>query len=367
MAYPDLATVVFALPALLLSVLLLIFTFIRQNRPQNAKDRSVLKSMAIVIPFRSEGAGTLNQAKYFGELFRESANIPIYWIDDHSSHHPEELAEYTADRDGFHLLSSTGKPGKKHAIHFALNTLNTEWIFLMDVDSRPNKTILSLLQTPIDRRCKMLLAPIRPKPSLSLLRKFFDLDFISLHFAGLKSILIKQPLLANGAAMLINRKAYFASIHHRKDWDINSGDDVFSMMAMSKELGYHAIGILPVDETAVEVSFPNSFSDLWAQRTRWVSKVGRVSGGWFQFVSWLVLAGVLAFFPLAWLSINLADPVAFAVFVALLIAQIVYLTTACIGLQRKDLLWMILPAIFLYPFYLVSVVATSIFTKPNWK
>lgn len=367
MELPDSTVVILAVPVVFLGMLLLIFTLKKQYQAPNSDVGTLTPGIAVVIPFRNEGENLIDQAGYFSKLFGKAPSIPIHWVDDYSTDDLRAFTDFIADKEHFHLIRSSEKPGKKRAVKYALQTVNADWVFLMDVDSRPDVAILSADYVNMDSPQKMLLVPIRPKPSPSLIRKFFDLDFISLHFAGFKSVALKRPLLANGAAMMVNRTAYLQSLRHRTDWDIDSGDDVFAMMAIKSEFGSESIGALPLETPGVEVSFPDILPKLWSQRSRWVSKVGNIKGGWFQFVSWVVLTGTLVLLPLVYIGIRDANPVAIALFVFLVLAEVIYLLVACVKLRRRDLIWVIIPAIPLYPFYLVGIIATRIFGKSTWK
>ncbi len=365
--YLDLTVVVLSLPVVLLAVLLLFFSVKKQYRPSNTNTPTISPSLSVIIPFRNEGSNLLAQARYFSKLFENVQRIPIYWVDDYSTDDVSDFINFTEQQNNFTVIRSSEEPGKKHALKLAIEKANTDWVFLMDVDSRPDRAILSTDFMNIDAQQKMLLVPILPKPSTSLIGKFFDLDFISLHFAGFKSVAFKRPLLANGAAMLVNRDAYIKSLKHRTDWDIPSGDDVFAMMAIKSEFGRASIGALPLESPGVEVSFPDNLSALWSQRRRWASKVSQIKGGWFQFMSWLVLTGSIAILPIAFIGVFNSHPFALGLFSFFMIAEAVYLILACTKLRRRDLIWIIIPAMALYPFYIVGILATPIFAKLTWK
>ncbi len=225
----------------------------------------------------------------------------------------------------------------------------------------PNAEIL-----PADAKC--VLIPITPVKRKGWIPAFFDLDFLSLHFAGLASANNNSPLLANGACMLICRKAFVSTIDQREDWTEPSGDDVFAMFAIANMYGNHVVKTLDLYDSPARVHFPSRLKELWYQRTRWISKTGQIKNTWFQFVSIIVLLTQVVLIANGFLIFKYPELyTAFIITISIILTEIVYLAIGAERLNRRDLWVFIIPAVFIYPFYLLALLIFSIFAKSKWK
>lgn len=345
-------------------ILLLIFVFSFNAREVNSK-KIHQRDIVFLVVFRNEGSKLINQIEAFLKS-KNSLRHRVYWIDDFSDNIPDGMEELISSNPNYHLYRRVnGEQGKKYALEYGLNLANSQWVFLLDADSIPQRNILESESFQIGLDWKMVLIPLSPKKSSGFISNFFDLDFISLHFTGLCSSRMNKPLLSNGAALLINREAYLKSMHIRTDFDIPSGDDLFAMFAIKRLYGASSIGCSK-SIGKVTVSFPESFSDLWSQRLRWIGKTPQIRDNWFQFISWLVLFCWILIYPLALYSFINYDFLILRMLIVFLMTIFLYLAMACSFVKRRDLIWFILPSIFFYPFYLSALVLTSIFQKKSW-
>lgn len=337
-----------------------------KRKPQPTK---AIPELTMLLPFKNEMTILPDILSRLRTLLRANPNVKLWLLNDHSSdlgdHNRHELEV------GRQIILKNMPPevtGKKAVISHAIKDTCTDWVLVIDADTDvpqeliiPNAKIL-----PSDAKC--ILVPITPVKRKGWIPAFFDLDFLSLHYAGLASANNNLPLLANGACMLICRKAYLNTIDQRSDWSESSGDDVFTMFAIAKMYDNHAIKTLNLYDSPASVHFPNRLKELWNQRTRWISKTGQIKNNWFQFVSVIVLLTQLVLIVNGFLIFKYLElSSTFIISIAVILVEIVYLAIGSARLHRRDLWVFIIPAVFIYPFYLLSLLIFSIFAKSKWK
>ena len=352
--------------AAFLGVLLYLLWWPSQSLPKHSMK---LEALTILIPFKNEASQLPSLIKCLKSVLISNPLVKVQLLNDHSTDlKPQFISEL--DLSGQITLHNAGEKifGKKAVLNEAIKKVSTPWILLMDADVELSDYFLDHLKMHISESDKCVLIPLSPNKRKGIVASFFDLDFLSLHFAGLKSASLGRPLLANGACMLLNRDAYIESVPLRNDWQIESGDDVFAMFAIAKKYGRKAVVASANLRRPVSVNFPSSFKTLWQQRLRWIGKTGRIENNWFKFVAITVLMMQISLIPAA-ILITQGQLSAFgtAVVFIVLIAEILFLAKATHQLRRIDLWVYIVPSVFIYPFYLLALGIFSTFAKPKWK
>lgn len=336
---------------------------------KKSSENKRVDKLTVLIPFRNDYAAVEILQNRLEKRIPLDEKIRVVFIDDHSTDLPEDYIKQRDITGRFEFISArTGVTGKKAVVREAIKKVDTEWILLLDADTNPSAELFKLGNLRFWKNAKMVLIPLYPQTARGFIRAFFDLDFLSLHFTGLGSARIGIPVLANAAALLISQGAYLKSEKIRTDWNLPSGDDIFLMTSIQKLFGNRAICVLPSFKPLCGVSFPKDLKSLWHQRLRWVAKVNHVKSTPFQVYSWVVLlaqmailgCGVLLFLnsPIRYLWLPIG---------AVFISELVLLALACIFARRLKLLVAIIPALFIYPFYLFALVVSGIFVRPIWK
>ncbi|NEN23985.1 glycosyltransferase [Cryomorpha ignava] len=328
-----------------------------------------LNGLTILIPFKNEKAVLPHLIKQLTTKLKLNPTVCVWLLNDHStdlSATDLEKLELPAQIKLFPPIK--GVTGKKAVWREAIKRVETEWVLIMDADTEPSELLFTSGVRLIPKGAKCLLIPIIPSKRMGAIASFFDLDFLSLHFAGLASAKANKPLLANAACMLMQREAFLKSAKERNDWSEPGGDDVFAMFAIAKMFGANSITTVQNASLFTKVHFPKQAASLWYQRLRWISKTGKIKNAWFQFIAWTVLfAQILFLIGLFFLFKSMAGFLTLVAAAMIIIAEIVYLALISAKLKRRDLWPYILPAIFIYPFYLLALVIFGTFAKPKWK
>lgn len=328
-----------------------------------------LTQLTVLVPFKNES----KIIRYFLDNLRtvipSYGSVTVLFVNDHSNDLTSELVN-TIEKDAnfrmFDLPDSLH--GKKSAVRYGMEHAESSWILQLDIDTLPKSELFSRLDKLIPKGAKMVLVPLHPKKTNGVIPAFFDLDFLSLHFTGLGMARLGVPVLSNAAALFVNREAYLKACEIRNDWNENSGDDIFAMMAIKKFFGSKSIKVIPDRYPLASVLFPEGFKALWNQRLRWISKVGQVMNSEFQAISWIIL--LVQIFILSgyiFVTTNGINAIVLISMVTIFVSEIILLAFASIFARRRELLIYLIPAVLIYPFYLLALIISSAFKRPTWK
>ncbi len=350
--------VLYAYGVLLVALLVI---FWQALKPKDAAAEFPL-DVTIVIPFH-------NERDALPGLIRNSVNLghKVLLVNDHSNDLDEnELRRMVPGGNMLLLHLPQGLYGKKAALHFGIEHSVTEWVLTSDADTFINRDWLLAAGALTTKDAKAWVLPVKPAKQPSWGSKWFDLEFVGLQVVGLASAKAGMPLLANGAAFLFQREAYMMSYNQRRDLEIPHGDDIFTLHAIASTFGNMALGASMGAGVAALASFPEKVDALWLQRCRWIAKVPAVRSMPFAAVSALTLLAHVAHgcMLILWV-LDIAD--LGTAFWLKIVLEAALLTTGVLYFRRLDCLWLILPGLFVYPFYFMSLILGSILIKPRWK
>ncbi len=349
-----------------LLLLIIFFSLIIRRKPAMKGRRS---SLTMVVPFKNERQDLIKCLNYYLEKKVLTFCDQIVFVNDHSRDISADELDVIFQNFPFTLIHlNTTNSGKKAAIHQAVEMASTEWIFTADIDSRPQFKQFDGILDAVNLSVGCVVVPIGPFKSEAAARKFFDLEFIVLQAVGCGMAGMHIPLLANGAALLFRKEYYLQSAKTRKDWNIPGGDDIFTMLAISSVYGRKAVYSVIPKKPPAEVDFPVGFEALWNQRLRWIHKVPDVKNHWFTLIAWLAL-GVNLIFIASWIAGIVQGAIEFPIVISLVkwIPELLLLTWGVLYFRRMDLIWFFLPALLLYPVYLLILAGTAQFHNPVWK
>lgn len=328
-----------------------------------------VNKLTVLVPFKNESHQLPVFLNYLKRAIPTNRDVNILFINDHSDDLTPKLIEEIEKEESFHLLTlPENLAGKKSAVTYGVQHSKSEWILQLDIDTSPDSELLNPGNRLIPIGSKMVLIPLHPTKTGGIASVFFALDFLSLHFTGLGMARLGVPVLANAAAMFVNRDAYLKALEIRTDWKEPSGDDIFLMMAIRKIFGSSSIKVIPNLYPLASVLFPKGFKKLWNQRRRWISKTGQVQNFSFQFLSVIVLlVQILLFYGYCFIAISGMKTVVTLPMSIIFISEIFLLAIAVIFAKRSELLIYLIPAVLVYPFYLLALIISSVFKRTSWK
>lgn len=328
-----------------------------------------ITELTVLVPFKNESKYIRSFLDHLRTVIPPNGSVKLLFINDHSHDlTPALVKEIEKDAYSRMINLADNLHGKKSAIKFGIQQSKTQWILQLDIDTSPGNELLIPADKLIPTGAKMVLVPLHPQKKRGIISAFFALDFLSLHFTGLGMARLGVPVLANAAAMFLNREAYLKACEIRTDWNEPSGDDIFAMMAIKKLFGSKAIKVVPDLYPLASVLFPKDFEALWNQRLRWISKVGQVHNFWFQAVSWIVLlVQILILSGYIFIALNGLNYIISVWMAIIFVSEIILLAFASIFARRTELLVYLIPAVLIYPFYLLALIISSAFKRPSWK
>ncbi len=352
------------LPILLFS-LILIFLISGKNR--SVKSGFTPSRISVLITFRNDVVELSLLINRLIKILPSDGSVEVILVNDQSDQNLAKINALLAADRRFRMINPLAEHrGKKMATRYAMNLDLHAWVLFLDADTIPGEALIKL-DFSISAATKMALIPLRPEPGKSLIRKFFDLDFLSLHWSGLRSANMGRPLLSNAACLLVNREAYLNTVSDRPDWKRASGDDVFLMFAIANRYGRKSVSTLNICGEHTTVSFKNSFNELWSQRLRWVSKTPAIANPWFRIVSTTVLMSSISLIAaVALFAFQYNMGTFFYMAVAAIALEAIALMLACKNHGRNDLMAYVIPAIFIYPFYLGALSISSLIYRKEW-
>lgn len=260
-----------------------------------------LENITVVIPFRNEEkriAPLLN-------LIRESDSLPfeLIFVDDHSVDQSDYMIQQLLTDSIKCIALPPTEKGKKRAIYEGVMAAKTEYILTLDADIQwSNEYFLNLGQL---KEADLHVLPVTHTSSL-FLNRFLQQDVF---FATILNLSITgwcRPIFCSGANLLFKKEAYLEAVSESSYFEIDSGDDVFLLREFQKNK--KQIEVQTDSSLEVETTLPQSFSEFFNQRMRWLGKAFKVGDTLanalaqiqfiFAFTNLFFLAGCWFFLPI---------------------------------------------------------------------
>ncbi len=355
--------------------LILAFIFgLNKNKCVKYKNAIPENRFSIVIPFRDEAHNLPNLLNSLSALNYPSELYEILLVNDDSQDNFNPiLAAFSKQNPTLNLrllqnIRKTNSP-KKDAINTAINLSNFEWIVATDADCLVPKLWLQLFNQFIeDKKPVFISAPVKFSTQNSLFFHFQNLNFISLMGSTIGGFGIEQPFMCNGANLCYNKAAFLELNGFENNTNISSGDDIFLMEKMLKEMP-NKVKFLKSDENIVQTNAENTWKLFINQQIRWASKSASYKKLFAKYVGIvvflenllvLVLGISTLLFPQFWIYVML-------VFSVKLIVDFIIIYQTALFLKSTKSLKYYLPVSLFYPFFIVFTGCLSTFKNYDWK
>jgi len=258
----------------------------------NTEDPSPKKipknSVSVLIPFRNEES-QLPQLLNRIQLCDSFDALNFYFINDHSTDNgPRIIQDFLELNESSNNISLINLPeniqGKKEAIRFVVDSINTDWFHIIDGDCLPQQQTFELLYNKaLENECKVVLGPVTFTKTRnqnagwqSYIEWYQILEntaLIALGFYHLKKL---EPSMGNAANMLVN-SAFFKKLNpFQNNHNIAGGDDIF-LIESAFQINPNSVKNVNCVNAAVVTSVFNNLPNLWNQRIRWAKKTSAQS------------------------------------------------------------------------------------------
>lgn len=242
------------------------------------------KGVSVVIAVRDEIKGI---KKLVNQIFQNKTNfqIELIIVDDGSTDGTLEYLQ-SFKNENLVVLLNDGQ-GKKSAVKLAVNSAKHDIIVQTDGDCEVSEFwLLSMVNRLMAEKTKMVIGPVYPIKSTSILNSLIRLEWLGIQFLTAFTARLKQSALANGANMAFYKKDYQEFIGSNIGNQFASGDDVFFLKFIIK----HGLAVFNLDKASiVKTEMPASLSALLKQRIRWITKANKSGNALSSFFSLIVL------------------------------------------------------------------------------
>lgn len=342
------------------------------------KSADVSKTLiTVIIPARNEAK---NIALCLQSVAHQNYPIDLFeiiLIDDHS----EDDTVAIANKLGIenlriidlkdYIKGDQINAYKKKAIEVAIAEAKGELIVCTDADCRVGEDWLSLFAHCYEKtNAKFIAGPVLFDNEQSLFQRFQSLDFVGMMLITAAGIEGKYLYMCNGAN-LAYPKAIFEEVDGFAGVDgLASGDDMLLLQKIA-EKHPNAIHYLKAETAAVLTEAMPTLQSFIGQRRRWASKSGAYRGWntqlqlglvWLFHLSFVFSLCLLPFYGLDALWLLLAQVMIKA------FADYFLLQAASTFFNKKELMKIFIPALFLHIWYIVWVGVLGLMPKGYvWK
>lgn len=328
-------------------------------------------TFSVVIAARNEEANIKNILLDLVNQNYSKTSFEIVLIDDDSQDKTYDIAQDFLKNTqlNFHLLQSNG--GKKKALSVALQHISNEIVIFTDADCRIGNKWLQSFNIAFNPKPRMMVSgPVIFSGNNSILSKLLSLEFASLVASGMGAIGIQRPVMVNGANLAVRKQAIERFGMQVYSSEEVSGDDVFMMSAIRKEMGASQIGVNASMDALVTTPPPHSLKAFINQRLRWTSKSRSYADKNIIYSAFMIF--VYNFFLVVTLGMGIFyKPDFYFVSSALLFLKIITdIPLLWLFLRKYKLIklriW-VLPLQIIYPFYIIIIGILGQFLPYTWK
>jgi biofilm PGA synthesis N-glycosyltransferase PgaC len=281
-------------------------------------------------------------------------------VDDDSTDSTYEIASSFTRIKNFKVLRNNGK-GKKKAIRTGVEASEGSLIITTDADSRMGKNWLkTIVSFYTSYNPEMIICPVMLDGSKGFLGRFEELEFLSLQGITTGTSMNKDPVMCNGANLAFKKMCYLKYSGDLHD-ELVSGDDVFLLHRIKKDQ-LNNILWLESSDAAVTTRVSGTIFSLLRQRARWTSKTVSYNDNFTIVLAALTFLTIVIQILLLLLSLFSVRMLLIFGIYTFLKSIPDYLILACTTKRygKRNLMRWFLPSLIIYPFYVMSVVISSL-------
>ena len=353
--------------------MLLIYTTLGWSKLKSKKSvvNDVELNLSIVVPFRDEEHSLPDFLESIRIQNYNKSAFELIMVDDHSSDQGSHIVkEFMASNEFNVKLLQLGEEeaSKKTAIEKAVREATGQVIITTDADTNRKEDWLNSISKAFESdQIELVIAPVTLSGD-TFVQKFQSLEFNALQYITMCFAAQKNSVLCNGANMAFRKRFFERAGGYESNEEISSGDDVFLMFQLKKE---NKKAITFTTEVGSIVSSPaiKGVLELMDQKIRWSSKSIHIKDSSFMLLSFLVATTntwLICLLPLEFG--NQTWPLLFLLFLSVKFIVDYTMIRRISPLYNERLnIGIYILSFILYPFYIVSVFALSIFRNPTWK
>jgi len=331
--------------------------------------------VSVILPARNEEANILGCLEDFLYQDFPSESFEVIVVNDHSTDTTAALAgKFIASHPALKariidlVSGDENKLYKKHAITKGIDAATGSLIITTDADCRRGPEWISTIAGFYGQNNSALIsAPVFFANERTWIEKIQSLEFLGLVAIGAAGIRNNLPFLCNGANLAFPKNIFYEVKGYEAKRNSPTGDDTQLMMKIIAR-GKNKIHFVKSFDAAVTTAAKKTLTELLQQRQRWASKIPFHMGmftlliatiAFFLHLGLIVMAGMMFVTGDTW---NFLFPLLIKI-----IPEFIFLVPVCRFARKSHLLYLFLPAQFIYPIYISFVGVTSLFGTHQWK
>ena len=292
----------------------------------------------------------------------------VIFVDDNSTDETYNfLINYSKKYNYIKVIKNSGK-GKKSALIEAVKIATSEYLLFTDADCYLNNNHCKLaIQYLNKNNSDMLLGAVDITDEKGIFNIIEKIEFSSLQAITAYTALLNNPIMCNGANLIIKRNIYLQYIN-KINKNIASGDDMFMLHALKKNKA--KINYLYDSNYIIKTKGTNSLKKFIIQRTRWAAKSVN-----YKDITTILVALLVAIINILLLTLLFLNPYTLiTIFLIIFVIQNIIMLPYFFKYKQYRIL-KYYPIIFplmslLYPLYIVTILISILFykkTNPHWK
>ncbi|MBR6519529.1 MAG: glycosyltransferase [Paludibacteraceae bacterium] len=292
----------------------------------------------------------------------------VIFVDDNSTDETYNfLINYSKKYNYIKVIKNSGK-GKKSALIEAVKIATSEYLLFTDADCYLNNNHCKLaIQYLNKNNSDMLLGAVDITDEKGIFNIIEKIEFSSLQAITAYTALLNNPIMCNGANLIIKRNIYLQYIN-KINKNIASGDDMFMLHALKKNKA--KINYLYDSNYIIKTKGTNSLKKFIIQRTRWAAKSVN-----YKDITTILVALLVAIINILLLTLLFLNPYTLiTIFLIIFVIQNIIMLPYFFKYKQYRIL-KYYPIIFplmslLYPLYIVTILISILFYKknnPHWK
>ena len=327
---------------------------------------TVNSQLSILIACRNE----INNLPNLLESIENQTFKPdeVIFVDDNSTDETYNfLINYSKKYNYIKVIKNSGK-GKKSALIEAVKIATSEYLLFTDADCYLNNNHCKLaIQYLNKNNSDMLLGAVDITDEKGIFNIIEKIEFSSLQAITAYTALLNNPIMCNGANLIVKRNIYLQYID-KINKNIASGDDMFMLHVLKKNKA--KINYLYDSNYIIKTKGTNSLKKFIIQRTRWAAKSVN-----YKDITTILVALLVAIINILLLTLLFLNPYTLiTIFLIIFVIQNIIMLPYFFKYKQYRIL-KYYPIIFplmslLYPLYIVTILISILFykkTNPHWK
>ncbi len=339
--------------------------FFKQKRKENEYQRGEridLCEITVLIPFRNEEHRILALL----DSINTSNVLPknFVFIDDHSSDNTIELIHQQLKNVTYQVVSlSKELTGKKKALRFAIEQVETEYVLTIDADVFFESNYFESISKLEKSEMYILPAIMVAKKPFEYLYEV-DLILVNALNAGLAGIL--RPIICSGANLLYKKETFDEVDDFSSHGHMASGDDTY-LLRDFRENGKE-VRLISDAKFAIKTETPQSFREFIDQRLRWIGKTGDLKDNLSSSLAVLQTILTFTFFLALIYTASKSDWRNLAILLGVKTVIDMFIFSPYFFRIKRKITWAVIPIYeLLFPIYSLLILLLVFVYKPTWK